>query len=213
MPEASEIISHLETVVGEARSASPLLRLMLLALVAFCVHHRRIYTVWFAAYAGAAFLAAAVINIAFEQSTNPFIFVVLFAVGLLWGREALMLPERACFSAPRVALAVAVGLPAFFYPGFVDGVAGAVLFAPVGIIPCATTLLAAALIILCGRTLTLYTVVPTWVAAAFFGLVGVFYVGVAADWFLVAGTVLSAAAYLLSSPPARRPRRGKAPRA
>ena len=101
----------------------------------------------------------------------------------------------------KVLPAVIFGACAFFYPHFVDGLKGAILFAPVGMAPAATLLAATAAVTLCPRSFTLLAVVPTWVAGALVAVVGVFFLGVKVDFLLVAAVAASMAVYFSTSAP------------
>jgi len=209
MPSAEEILRQLQGVCQEGRTFSPFIRLVFLALVAIFIWKRKLYPAYLAAFVALVVTGAAMISISFREYPNLFNFAVLFPVGLLWGREALILPPRPKISLIRLAAASALGLVAFFYPHFTDSVWGAVFFAPVGLAPCPTLMAAVAAIILTKRSYSLYAGVPTWVAALFYGLVGVFYLGVRADWVLVVAAPVSACLYFLSpaeAPPSRTKR-------
>ncbi len=206
MPDAETIIEHLKLVAGQPRGLSPIIRLALLALVALCIYRRRIYSTYIAIFVGGALLSAAMLAIAFRRNPNLVTFGVLFIVSLAWGREAMTLPPRPRFSRAGVAAAAVFGLFALFYWHFTDGVAGAILFAPLGLVPCPTLIAANAAIMATRRSFSIYAVVPTWVAGLFYGLVGTLYLGVALDWVLVAAVAASAAFYFASPAEEKRPR-------
>jgi hypothetical protein len=207
MPSADQITSSLQQIIAEARSASPILRLLFAALVVLFVSKRRVLAAYLAAYVALASVAVAVIAVAFENAHIPLYFVLFFPLGLLWGREALTLPENPRNSLARFALGGLFGLGALFYPHFVEGAAGALLFAPLGIVPCPTLILAHAALIATARSYSLYTAIPTWRLGAFFGVAGVFYLGVKVDWLLVAAVPVSLAVYFASKRPSHRARR------
>lgn len=207
MPDAAQILTDLQAIVNQGRTFSPFIRFVLLALVGLFIYKRRIWAGWLAVYAAVLMLAVAAMSVAFEDHFLAVPMVIFGLLGVLWGREALTLPPRARWSGVRAGLAVVVGLCAFFYPHFVEGAWGAVLFAPLGVLPCPTLIFANAAVIAAGRSYQVYTVLPTWIMGAFFGLVGVFYLGVAVDWMLVGAAVVSAAAWLSAKEP--QPRAGK----
>jgi len=203
MPEAAWIRENLQSIVDQARSASPFIRLLILALVALCVMRGKVVTSLLAGLVGAVCITAAVMSVAFEDQANVFIFLVFFVLGLLWGVQALSLPGAVRPRPRQVVPACAFGLAAFFYPHFVEGVNGAVLFAPVGIVPCPTLILASAAVMAAGRALSLRVAASTWAAGALFGGLGVFYLGVKVDWILIAAVPVSAVVYFASTGPVK----------
>jgi len=208
MPGAEEILNKLTAIVQQGMAFSPFIRVILLVLVGWCIAKRRVLTGYLAAYAGLVATAASVMAIGFEDQELALTFFLLFPLGLLWGREALLLPPNMKAGPVRISIAAIFGLFAFFYPEFVEGVRGAVLSAPLGIVPCPTLVLLLSVVMLTGRAYGLYTVVPTWVVAAFYGVVGVFYLGVKVDWVLLAALVVSVVLYFAT----RREKRPKGKR-
>jgi hypothetical protein len=175
---------------------SPFFRLILVALVVISIRKRRLLSDYLAGYVGLALMATGIVAVTFEGKTSLFTFVVLFPLGLLWGREALTLPPKSRPGAWRIAVSGAFGAFALFYPHFTSGALGPLLFAPLGMVPCPTLALALAAIMATGRGYSLYTVIPTWVVAAFYGVVGVFYLRVIIDWGLIAAVVASLILYV-----------------
>jgi hypothetical protein len=206
MPDAAAIIKHLSAVAEQGMSFSPFVRLLLVTIIVLSIIRKRLFVAFLAGYLGLALVAASVMAVAFENTQNLFIFFTLAPAGLLWGREALVLPPKPRLGAGRIALAAAVGLSGFFYPHFVKGITGAILFAPVGILPCPTLLVALAVIIAGKRGYTLYAVIATWALGAMYGAVGVFYLGVRADWALLAAVPVSIAAYFFATADEGQPR-------
>jgi len=209
MPSTDSILKQLTTVVNEGAVFSPFVRLLLVGLVIWCILERRVLATYIAAYVGLVIMAAGMMAIGFPM--DIFTFLVLFSIGLLWGREALLLPPPPRAGRARIAVAAAFALCAVFYPHFVKSVTGfkvldVILFAPLGMLPSPTLLFAMAAIILTKRAHTLYALVPTWAAGALFGGVGVFYLGVSADWVLLAGTAVSIVSYLTAEKSEPRPK-------
>ncbi len=198
-------------LVDKGAVFSPLARLLLLGLVAFCIKRRRIYVEFLAAYIGLMLIAAGTMAIGFQESAYHLIFAILFPLGLLWGRESLVLPPRPRFSWFYVGAAAALGLVAFFYPYYTKGFWGAVLFAPVGVLPASSLVLAQCAIIATRRSYSLYTVIPTWAVGAVFAAAGLLSVDkpspvhAALDWVLMACVAASIALYFSS--PATEPER------
>lgn len=210
MPDAVWIRDNLQAVVEESGSASIFIRIVILALVGFFLARRKIASPFLAALVGALSVTVALMSVVFEEQGNPVVFAMFFALGLVWGREALVIPREVRPAPARLILACAFGLAAFFYPHFVEGVWGAVLFAPVGVIPCPTLILACAALLATGRSFSLLAAAPTWVLGALFGALGVFYLGVKADWILIAAVAASIAAYFTARVPVKsRRRRGR----
>ena len=149
-------------------------------------------------------LGAGIMIIGFLESGLLVMFPFLFVLGLLWGREALMLPPKPAYSRIRVIAAAAFGLVAFFYPYFTTGFWHTVLLAPIGVLPAPSILIALAAIIATRRSYSVYTVIPTWVLGAAFGLLGVFYIEKPIDSVLLAAVAASIAAYYTS--PGEAPR-------
>ncbi len=211
MPQAEVILDNFHAVADMARGASLLIRLLIISLAGLFIMRGKIISPLLAALAGALCVAAAMISVVFEDRQNLVIFALLFTVGLFWGREALTMPLETRPGRIHILLAGLAALWGLFYPQFVQGVAGPVLFAPVGLIPSPTLMVASAATIAAGRSFTLYAVVPTWIASAVFGIAGVFYLGVGVDWVLVAVVPVSIVAYFTSAVPAqarrKRPRR------
>lgn len=211
MPDATWIRGNLQAIVEQGGGASPLIRIVILALVGYCIARRKIASPFLAGLVGALSVTVAFMFVAFEEQGNPVIFVIFLALGFVWGREALVIPFESRVSLQRIILACAFGLAAFFYPHFGQGVWGALLFAPVGIIPCPTLILACAALLATGRSFSLYAAVPTWVMGILFGALGVFYLGVKVDWILIVAVPASIAAYFTARVPVkprrRRPRR------
>ena len=207
MPDAAEILRVLQAIVDQGKSASPPVRLVVVALVVLFAARRRVSSAILAGFIAVILIAAATLAVIFEDSTNLFVFMVLFPLGLIWGREALILPPDARPKPARIAVACALALTAFFYPHFVDGALGTVLFAPLGIVPCPTLIFACAGIVASERLYSLVSIISTWAVSAFFGVVGVFYLGVKADWILIAAVPVSAAAYFLAAPQTRQKRK------
>ncbi len=198
---ADEILGSLQFVVDQARALSPVIRLLFLALVAASLVKGRVLTAFLATFVALICITTAALNVVFEENTNLPLFTVFFVLGLFWGREALLLPADLKPRYRHLAPAVIFGACAFFYPHFVDGLKGAILFAPVGIAPAATLLAATAAVTLCPRSFTLLAVVPTWVAGALLAGVGVFFLGVKVDFLLIAAVVTSMAVYFSTSAP------------
>lgn len=201
MPSAEEILVQMQGICREGKAFSPFIRLVLVALVIFFIRRKRIHAAFLATFVSIALLASSLMSIGFEDYANQaslLNFAVLFAVGLLWGREALTLPKNPRFSLPAVIIAGLFGLAAFFYPYFTEGILETVLFAPLGIAPCPTLLAAVAAIIASRRSYSYFTVIPTWVVTALFGAGGALYLGIAMDWFLVAAVPVSVCFYLLT---------------
>ena len=192
------ILNQMREITAQGKGISPLFRLALVALVVISVRKKRVLADYLAGYAGLARLGAGVVAVALESKPNLFNFIVLFPLGLLWGREALALPPKPRPGLVRIILSAAFGLFALFYPRFNDGVADAVLFAPLGMVPSPSLVLALGLVILTKRAYTLYTVIPTWIVGAFYGAFGVFYLGVDMDWGLLAAAPVSVIAYIAS---------------
>ncbi|MCD6404947.1 MAG: hypothetical protein J7M19_03900 [Planctomycetes bacterium] len=207
MLSAEDILENLSYVVDQGWVISPTLRLGFLVLVAFCVARRRILSGYVAIYVAITFVSVSVLSIGFQYHTSTVIFIFIFPLGVLWGREALILPKNAAISAARLVPAAFLAVGALFYPHFVKGVTGVVLHSPLGVVPCATLILALAVITATGRTYGPYTVIPTMVIGALFGVVGIFYLGIKADWILVAAALVSLIAYYLSKPPKESRRR------
>jgi len=206
MPAAETILKNLQAIVKEGLAFSILARALLLGLVGYFVWRKRLEAPYLAGYVGLVLLAASVMAIGFQDHAIIPTFFVLFPLGLLWGREALVMPPRPAPSAPRLVLASAFALFAFFYPHFMGGPWRAAAFAPLGILPCPTLIFASAAIIAAGRSFSLYAVIPTWVIALLYGLIGVFYLGVKEDWPLVAAVPVSLVAYVLAPAGEARPR-------
>ncbi len=206
MPSADEILRKLTATVEQGLAFSPFIRVILLVLVGWCIARRRVLTGYLAAYAGLLATAASVMAIGFEEQETPLTFFLLFPLGLLWGREALLLPPNMKAGPVRIAIASLFGLFAFFYPEFVEGVRGVILSAPLGIVPCPTLVLLLSAVMLTGRAYGFYTVIPTWVVAAFYGVVGVFHLGMKVDWVLLAALVVSVVLYFSTSSNQKRPR-------
>ena len=198
MPDAAQILGKLEGIAHEGAAFSPFVRLMLVALIVLCFVRKKLLADWFAGYVGLTLLSASIMGMGFEGKQILFIFFTLAPVGLMWGREALIMPPRPRAGVARIAVASVIALAGFFYPHFVNGPVGALLFAPVGILPCPTLIIACAAIILTGRSYSLYAVVPTWVLGAFYGSVGIFHLRVAVDWALLAAVAASIVSYILS---------------
>jgi|GEM_PF-1799804 len=197
IPKAEEILQHLTTIATQSMAFALFIRLTLLGLLAVSVARRRVLVEYLAGYVGFVLVAASIAAIGYyDKTTNLFTFVVLFPLGLLWGREALVSPPRPRPGALRIAVASALGLFAFFYPHFVKPPWEVLAFAPLGIVPCPTLALALAAVILTKRSYTLYGVLPTWIVAAFYGVVGVFYLEVGVDWALLAAVAVSVVFYL-----------------
>ncbi len=207
MLSAENILENLSYIVDQGRVISPILRLGFLGLVALCVARRRILSGYIATYVAIILVSASIMAIGFKYHASTVIFIFLFPLATLWGREALILPKNAAISPKRLVPAALLALGALFYPHFVKGVTGVVFHSPLGVVPCATLILALAVITATGRTYSLYTVIPTMVIGALFGLVGLFYLGVKADWILVAAAPVALASYYLSKPPKKSRRR------
>lgn len=203
MPTAEAILRHLQGVVDEALLFSLIMRLMFVALVAILIVKRRVYPEYLAAFVALVMLSAGGLAVSFEENTNLATFALLMPLALLWGREALSFSPRPANWPLGIAAAGALTLFALFYPHFVyekRGVAGVLLFAPFGVAPCPSLIFAQAAIIATRRSYTLYVVIPTWLAGAFYGAVGVFYLKVEADIALLAAVAASVLAYALSAP-------------
>lgn len=199
MPSVQWIEEHLKAVASQGMALSPIVRLLLVILIVFCVLRRKIYSEYIAAYTGLILLAASMLAVSSMDYPDPVTLGILFVLALLWGREALILPAHPKPSAARIAVAAAFGLAASFYPDFADGPLGPVLFAPLAIIPCPTLIAAQAAVMATRRSYDLVTVIPTWVVGLFYGLMGVFYLDVRFDWVLVAAVPVSIGLYFLSS--------------
>lgn len=195
-PSTDSILTQLNEAARQGMALSPFFRLALIILILVSIRKKRLLSDYLAGYVGLGIMAAGVMAVSFEGKTSLFTFVVLFPLGLLWGREALTLPSRPRPSALPIAVSGLFAAYAVFYPHFTSGVMGPILFAPLGMVPCPSLALALAAIMATGRGYSLYTVIPTWVIAAFYGAVGIFHLGVAVDWGLVAAVAVSLAMYL-----------------
>jgi hypothetical protein len=199
---AKEILREFGGMVDGGMAFSPLIRLLLLAFIIFCYMRKKIYVEYLAAYVGLLLIGAAIMTVGFKEFTNPPMFFILFALGLLWGREALVLPPH---PKPKKAYLVIAGvftLIAFFYPHFVTGkwgpILGPILIAPMGVLPGPSLIIPQAAIIATRRSYSLYTAIPTWVVGALFGLMGVFYLGKPLDFALLAAVAVSVIVYVLA---------------
>ncbi len=208
MPEAAKILENLQAIVDQGRVLSPVVRLCLVALVVLFFRKRRLYATWIATFVAFAAVATSLMAVGFVKYINLADFAPLFVLGLLWGREALTFPPNPKNSKIRLLAAAPFVLAALFYPHFVKGFSGALLLAPLGVVPCPTLILANAAVIASGRTYSLYTVIPTWLLGAWFGLIGVFYLGVNVDFILLAAVPVSVSAFLLARPEKTK-RRGR----
>ncbi len=199
MPDAAAILETLQRIVDQGKGASPFVRVLTIALVVFFVGRRRVSSAILAGFIAVILVTAATLAVVFED-TDLLVFAVLFPLGLIWGREALILPADARPKPLRIAVASVLGLAAFFYPRFVEGAIGVILLAPLGIVPCPTLIFACAGIVVSQRSFSLLSVISTWVVSAFFGVVGVFYLDVKLDWILTAAVPISIAAYFMAAP-------------
>ncbi len=204
MPDAQEILRILQGIVDQGKGGSPLIRLVVLTVAALFIIRRRVSNAALAGMLALLLVAAGTFAVVFEDYQSLVVFVVLFPLGLIWGREALTIPADTRPSAARIAGASVVALIALFYPHFVEGTLGVLLFGPLGMLPCPTLIFACAAIILSGRTFTLVSVITTWVVSLVFGAVGVFFLGVTVDWALLVAAPVSIAAYFSTKRPARR---------
>lgn len=207
MPLADEILGDLQFIVQEAWAVSPVVRLPLLALVAASLVKGRVLTAFLSTFVALICITTAALNVVFEENANLPLFAVFFALGVVWGREALLLPADFKPRYRHLAAAAIFGGCAFFYPHFVDGVRGAILFAPLGMVPAATLLAATAAVALCPRSFTLLAVVPTWTAGALLAAAGVFFLGVKVDFLLIAAVTASIAIYFSTPAPREAKRR------
>ncbi len=188
-------------IVNQGMTFSPFVRIVFLALLALFVWKKKILPAYLAAYVGLACIAAAIMAIAFQYHTVIPTFFVLFPVGLMWGRESLVMPPVTPVSKVRLSVAGALAVFAFFYPGFLSSWKIAA-FAPLGLLAAPTLVLASAAIIATGRAFSLYVAIPTWAATVCYGVIGVRYLDVKVDWALFAAAALSIASYLISGPAA-----------
>jgi len=196
-----EIFEHIALPSSGALFGS-LMRLMLIGLVVICVARKKIYTEWIAAYVGLLLIGAGIMTVGFKEYTSPLMFFILFAVGLLWGREALVLPPRPRSKKPYLVIAGVFTLIAFFYPCYVTdkwgAILGPLLIAPMGVLPVPSLIIPQAALIATRRTYSLYTAIPTWVVGALFGLLGVFYLHKPLDFVLLAAVAVSVIVYVLA---------------
>jgi hypothetical protein len=206
LPAPAEFVRVYSTISQPDKGGlfSVLLRLILIGFILVCVRRRKFYTEYLATFIALVLLGAGIMIIGFQESGILLFFPPLFVLGLLWGREALILPPHPKASSPFFYIGAAFGLAACFYPYFAPGLKYVILVPPLGVLPAPSILIALAAAIATRRTYSVYALIPTWVMGAVFGLLGVFYIHKPIDWILLAAVPVAMAAYYLS--PTETPR-------
>ncbi len=206
MPDAKELTATLAQIGDRFFAVALAARIVLVILIAIWIHARGINHRTAAAYVAILFLVTAFIALSQRRSGDAS--SLLLGQALIWGVEASRHSASVRPAPGNLYVAGAFVAAAFFYPDFGAHVTGTwldrPLFAPLGIIPSTTLILSQAAIIATPRAYWAYAVPITWFLGLVYGLDGIFELGVALDWVLVAAVVASVAAYFTAPKEAPR---------
>ncbi len=192
MPTATEIIRNLETTV-DAYLWLRILHHILLVLVAILLWRLRQKAGWIVSlYLTFAFFSVFLGGI--TPIFNPFYLLVFGILTLLGILE--LIQSKMNFSmerTPKIHIAIALigGFIGFWYPHFVESPFYCLIGSPLGVIPCPTLIVALSLFLLAyPKTNRVWHWVIT-LTGLFFGIVGLFKLGVILDLALLALAIYS----------------------